>query len=135
MKKIFKRLVFKVVDTEDEYTEALEKFNPDLIIADYKLPTFDGLSALKIKQKISPFTPFVVLTGSQNEDIAVDCLKAGADDYVIKEHIKRLCPAVLNAIEKNKIELENRQLKESEAHYRYLFDSLPIQKIPIFMFN
>ena len=109
IEKIFKNYTIKVVETEKGFTKALTIFKPDLIISDYLLPSFDGLSALKIKRKISPLIPFVVLTGSMNEDTAVDCMKAGADDYVIKEHIKRLGPAVLNAIENKRIELEQKQ--------------------------
>ena len=103
----------KVVDTEDGFVKALKVFKPDLIISDYMLPTFDGLSALKIRQDISPYTPFVMLTGSVNEEIAVECMKAGADDYVIKEHIKRLGPAVLRSLEMKKNELE-RSIAQNE---------------------
>jgi len=112
LKIILKNYITKVVETGEDFIKALKTFKPDLIIADYLLPSFDGLSALKIKQKISPFIPFVVLTGSMNEDTAVDCMKAGADDYVIKEHIKRLGPAVLNAMENKRIELVQKQADE-----------------------
>ncbi len=119
----------KVVDTEDGFVKALKVFKPDLIISDYRLPTFDGLSALKIRQDISPYTPFVMLTGSVNEEIAVECMKAGADDYVIKEHIKRLGPAVLNSLEKKKNEQERRWAKKelisSEERLKILFESAP----------
>jgi len=113
VKTILNNFTVHVVDTEDEFIHALKIFKPDLIISDYQLPNFDGLSALKITQDIKPFTPFVVLTGSQNEDTAVECLKAGADDYVIKEHSKRLGPAVLNALEKKKNELERKQAEDA----------------------
>ncbi len=129
LERFLKDFEVKVVDTEKGFVQALKTFNPDLIIADYMLPTFDGLSALKIRQDKCPFTPFVILTGSMNEDIAVECMKAGADDYVIKEHIKRLGPAALNALENKKIELKRKQvlqaLQESEKRYRELADSLP----------
>ncbi len=112
LKTVLKNYTVKVVDTEKDYVQALKQFKPDLIISDYRLPDFDGLSALKIRQDKCPFTPFVLLTGSINEDTAVDVMKAGADDYVIKEHIIHLGPAVLNAIYKKKIELENKQAEE-----------------------
>lgn len=112
LKKTLKNYTIKVVETEEGFMKALKTFKPDLIIADYLLPSFDGLSALKIKKNKSPFIPFVVLTGSMNEDTAVDCMKAGADDYVIKEHIMRLGPAVLNAMEDKRIELEQKQVEE-----------------------
>ncbi|MCK4813508.1 MAG: response regulator, partial [Candidatus Marinimicrobia bacterium] len=82
---VLKDYTVQVVDTEEGFVQSLRTFKPDLIISDYQLPTFDGLSALKITQEKFLSTPFVILTGSMNEDTAVECIKAGADDYVIKE--------------------------------------------------
>ena len=109
---VLKDYTVQVVDTEEGFVQSLRTFKPDLIISDYQLPTFDGLSALKITQEKFLSTPFVILTGSMNEDTAVECIKAGADDYVIKEHIKRLGPAVLNALEKKRIEKERKWAEE-----------------------
>ena len=106
---VLKNTTVKIVDMEKGFVQALKTFNPDLVIADYMLLTFDGLSALKIRQDKCLFTPFIILTGSMNEDTAVECMKAGADDYVIKEHIKRLGPAAINALENKKIELKRKQ--------------------------
>ncbi len=102
-----------VVDNERDYFDALTSFAPDLIISDYMLPAFDGLTALQIARERLNFVPFVILTGSMNEDTAVECMKAGADDYVIKEHMKRLGPAVLSALNKKKAERERHQAIES----------------------
>ena len=125
--KVLRDPIFKIVDNEQDYVNALKLFLPELIISDYKLPSFDGMSALKIIKEKFSFIPFIVLTGSMNEDTAVDCMKAGADDYVIKEHIKRLGAAALNSIKKKEIEKERdsvvRALKESEDKYRNLFSS------------
>lgn len=99
---------FRIVDNEVDYVSALNTFKPDLIISDYQLPTFNGLAALKIKKNKVPFVPFIILTGSMNEDTAVECMKAGADDYIIKEHIKRIGMAATSAIANKKIELEQR---------------------------
>jgi DNA-binding NtrC family response regulator len=112
LKTVLKNYAVKVVDTEEGYVQALKLFKPDLIISDYLLPEFNGLSALKIRNDNCPFTPFILLTGSINEETAVEVMKAGANDYVIKEHIIRLGPAVLNAIDKKKIEFENEQAQE-----------------------
>lgn len=134
LQTVLKNITVKVVDTEKGFVQALKTFNPDLIIADYMLPTFDGLSALKIRQDKYPFTPFVILTGSMNEDIAVECMKAGADDYVIKEHIKRLGPAAINALEKKKIELKRKQvkvaLKERMKELQFLYSTTAIAGRP-----
>lgn len=113
LKTVLDNFSTQVVETEESYLEALNEFMPDLIISDYEMPEFDGLSALKIQQEKYPFIPFIILTGSMNEDTAVECIKSGADDYVIKEHIKRLGQAVLNAIEKKKVEKEQK-LTEKE---------------------
>ena len=112
LRTVLKNYVVQVVDTEEGFDQALKIFKPDLIISDYQMPAFDGLSALKIRQEKSPFTPFIILTGSMNEDTAVECMKEGADDYVIKEHIKRLGSAVLKAFEKKNNELERKQAQE-----------------------
>ena len=106
LKTVLENFSVQEVDTEEGFLQAMDTFKPDLIISDYSMPSFDGLSALKHKQEKAPFIPFIILTGSMNEDTAVECMKAGADDYVIKEHIKRLGPAVISALEKKKIERE-----------------------------
>lgn len=116
-----------VVDTETEFRKALSDFNPDIIISDYSMPNFDGMKALKITRAKDPIIPFILLTGSMNEETAVECMKAGANDYVLKEKIKRLPFAVLEALEKHKarIEKENmeNQLRESEVKYRTLIQN------------
>jgi len=104
---------FLRVETREEFIDALEHFEPALIISDFKLPHFDGLAALKIALERSPDVPFLILTGSMNEDTAVECIKTGAWDYVIKEHIKRLGPAVLAALEQKHVR-DSRKRAETE---------------------
>lgn len=94
------RFDFQVVDSPDTFREALIEFDPDLIISDYAMPVFDGMSALNITRSQPRYIPFIMFTGSMNEETAVACLKAGADDYVLKEKIKRLPFAVLEVMEK-----------------------------------
>lgn len=69
------------------------------------LPAFNG----KITRKKEECIPFIILTGSMNEETAVECMKAGADDYVIKEHIKRLGPSVLGALDKKNVRQERKR--------------------------
>lgn len=120
---------FQRVETREDYLAALEMFQPDLIISDYRMPSFDGLTALKLALERVPFTPVIILTGAINEDTAVECMKAGAADYVIKEHIKRLGQAVIHALEQKQIRQERRgaeeALRESEERYRTLVHTLP----------
>ncbi len=130
MREIRKSLtdcVFQCVTTEQEYLEALENFEPDLILADYHLPHFTGLQAMKLALERQPLMPVIIITGSQSEDVAVDCMRAGAANYIIKENIKRLGTAVVHALEEKKVRIERRQaeerLRESEAKYRTLIES------------
>ncbi|MDZ7721449.1 MAG: PAS domain S-box protein [candidate division KSB1 bacterium] len=105
IKKYFKTFS-KVVETESDFLNALHTFQPQIIVSDYRMPEFDGMRALELTLKHTPFTPFIMLTGSMNEDTAVECMKAGAADYVIKEHIKRLGPAVSSALDQKRSEKE-----------------------------
>ncbi|MCF8104440.1 MAG: PAS domain S-box protein [Desulfohalobiaceae bacterium] len=108
---------FRRVDTQEEYLQALQEFRPELIVSDYLMPSFDGLSALKLALEHVPEVPFIVLTGSMNEETAVECMKAGAWDYVIKEHVKRLAPAVRSALEQKEV---NRKRREAEKKIEHL---------------
>lgn len=115
------------VDTETAYRSALADFDPDIVISDYSMPAFDGMSALLIAKEKDPFLPFIVLTGSMNEDTAVNCMKAGASDYVIKEHMSRLSFAVKEALDRRKVlEKAFRQeemIRQSEERYRSIFEN------------
>ena len=103
IQKVLGPCLFRRVETRAEYIAALEELRPALIVSDFKLPTFDGLTALQLAMEHCPDVPFIIVTGSMNEDTAVDCMKAGAWDYVIKEHIKRLGPAVQSALERQRV--------------------------------
>ncbi len=117
---------FRVVETRDAFLKALQDFQPDLIVSDFKMPSFDGLSALRLAREFNPEIPFIIATGSMNEDTAVECMKAGADDYVIKEHIKRLSSAAINALKQAQARREKNRmqdaLNESEKQYRSFFE-------------
>ncbi len=110
---------FQCVETREDFLAALESFQPDLILSDYKLPRFDGMEALQLALEHAPDTPFIIITGSMNEETAVECMKAGAWDYVIKEHIRRLGPAVMCSMEQKqrrlKIKQADLELKEKFA--------------------
>ena len=129
IKKILPHSKFKITDNKQDYQDLLVSFLPDIIISDYNLPTFDGLSALKIAKELCPLTPFIVVTGSINEDTAVECMKAGATDYVLKDSLKRLGSSVLNALDQSKIRRERIEafetIKLNEAKYRLMFHNNP----------
>ena len=116
-----------VTDTEQGFRKALDKFRPDIVISDYTMPGFSGLAALKITLEHSPEIPFIILTGSINEETAVECLKAGAVDYILKESLKRLGQAVSNSLEQRKIKEKTleaeKRLRESEERFRRLAEN------------
>ncbi len=130
IKKLDLDTELKVVQDEESFREALLKFKPDLILSDYMLPRFTGLEALKIAQSFDEHLPFIIVTGSMNEQTAVECMKAGAWDYIIKEKLERLIPAVKSALEKKEIIKEKqdaiRSLEESEERFRRLVELAPI---------
>ena len=109
--------------------KALKKFKPDLIISDYMMPAYNGLKALREVKDFDESIPFILYTGSINEETAVECLKAGAEDYVIKEHLTRLPFAVKEALEQISIRKEKRAsdllLKENEEKLQSIFSATP----------
>jgi two-component sensor histidine kinase len=86
------------VVSADEFTRAVRDESWDLILADYLLPTFNGLNALEIAQEIARATPFVFVSGALGEEVAVEALKRGATDYVLKDKLDRLPATVLRAL-------------------------------------
>jgi signal transduction histidine kinase len=93
------------VDTRESFTNALEE-KPDLILAAYSLPAFDGLTALKIINKAAPEIPLILISDTIGDDAAVECLKAGAADYVLKHKLSRLGKVVRRALEEAEIHKE-----------------------------
>jgi PAS domain S-box-containing protein len=108
-----------LVETAAAFEDALRKFKPDVVISDYSMPQFDGLQALGLTRAFDEHIPFIILTGSRNEEIAVSCMREGADDYVIKENMKRLPFAVIEtfklkqALREKDIYLKELQEKEN----------------------
>lgn len=99
------------VDTKDSFRKALGE-KPDVILADYSLPNFDGMSALKIKEETAPEIPLIIISGKIGDAAAVECLKAGATDYVLNDKISRLGQVVNRALEKAKTYRKRMQVEE-----------------------
>ncbi|MCX7173247.1 MAG: ATP-binding protein [Proteobacteria bacterium] len=100
------------VDSRDAFVAALDEFRPDLVLADYRLPAFDGLEALTIAVERAPEVPFIFVSGAMGEELAIDTLRQGAADYVLKGHLNKLVPAVNRAL----LDVEERRRrKQAEA--------------------
>jgi hypothetical protein len=118
----------RLVHTRADYTAALERGDVDLILSDYSLPQFDGLAALQIARRIAPDTPFILVSGTLGEDAAVDSLRSGATDYLLKTRLHRLAPAVLRAVEEHEgrrgRRVVERALERERKFLRALLESL-----------
>ena len=114
------------VDTRTAFVGELRKGGYGLILADYTLPTFDGLTALAIARETCPDVPFVVLSGTLGEELAIDTVKNGATDYVLKQRLARLAPAVRRALREAAEHAQRRRaeeaLRESEERFRATFE-------------
>ena len=86
------------VDNRADFVSSLKERRFDLILADYSLPSFDGMSALNIACETGMDVPYIFVSGKMGEDIAVESLKSGATDYVLKDKLSRLAPAVRRAL-------------------------------------
>jgi PAS domain S-box-containing protein len=115
------------VETESGFLAALQQGGIDLILADYALPSFDGLSALTITLRQRPDLPFIFVSGTMGEEVAVEALKIGATDYVLKTRLSRLVPSVRRALreanERAELRRAERELKDRGAKIRRLVEA------------
>ncbi|MDZ7642223.1 MAG: ATP-binding protein [Desulfurivibrio sp.] len=109
----------------EEFIAALDNWRPELILADYTLPDFDGMEALGLARARCPDIPLLIVTGSIDEETAVACMRGGAWNYILKDRLSRLGPAIVDALKRRELEAANRRnleaLREREARYRSLF--------------
>jgi len=115
------------VDTPESLRAALSRQAWDVVISDFAMPRLSGLDALKIAQETDPDVPFVILSGSIGEDIAVQAMKAGAHDYIMKDNTQRLVPV----IERELKEARNRHERRlAEERIRFLAYYDPVTELP-----
>ncbi len=130
LKKLNFQTETKILDNESDFRRELVNFRPDIILSDYLLPGFTGLDALKVVKSFDENLPFIIVTGSINEQTAVECMKAGAWDYILKENLERIGPAIQSALERKRIIKEKKEaiesLRESEERFRRLVEAAPI---------
>ncbi len=109
-------LVFKaqVVNKGEEFERSLSDFGPDVVLSDHSLPDFNSIEALRIfkefRESTDSIAPFILVTGAVSEEFAVQCIKSGADDYILKDRLKRLPTSITIAIEKARIDRERRKV-------------------------
>jgi CheY-like chemotaxis protein len=111
------------VEKKDEFIYNLGEFKPDIVLSDFNLPVFHGMEALEIMRSEFPEIPFIIVTGNLSDEIAVDLIKKGAWEYVLKENIIRLIPSInyCRELEKTRKEKANvlQSLQESEHNSLY----------------
>lgn len=117
------------VSAEAEFRRALETRTFDLVLSDYCVPGFSGTAALEIARMLKPHLPFIFVSGVPGEEVAVEMLKRGATDYVLKHRLDRLVPAISRAqwevSEVKRREKAERDLRHSESRYRLLAEAIP----------
>ncbi|HOQ12316.1 MAG TPA: PAS domain S-box protein [Spirochaetota bacterium] len=124
------KIEYHLVSVKDKYIDILDKFLPDVIIIDLKVPGFEGVEPILIARQYHKSVPIIVLTGAVGEEMAVNALKAGAADFILKDNIERIIPVLERAFYERKIILEkdilNSELKEFEEKYKNLLENLPV---------
>jgi PAS domain S-box-containing protein len=124
------------VETEFEFRAALQRGGFDLVLADYALASFDGLSALSIARQQSPDVPFIFVSGTFGEEVAIEALKTGATDYVLKSGLSRLAPSVQRALREATERAELRRSEEARRRSEfYLAEGQRLTRIGSWAFN
>ena len=117
------------VETREDFMKRLDLPDFDIVLCDFSLPSFDGLTALDLFSKRKLDIPFVFVSGTLGEDVAIECLKAGATDYVVKPHLSRLGPVVARALRERNEQSKHKQaelaLRESEERQQAILDNSP----------
>ena len=126
----------QLISTREELLEFFPRFAFDIVLADYRLPNWTGMDAFAVLRQAGRDTPFVLVTGFLGEEVAVECIKQGVTDYVLKEHLARLPLVVARALEERALRdargLMVHALRESEANALFLFAHNPL---PMWVFD
>ncbi len=129
LKRAGLRVAHRIVDTEESFSRALREFSPDIILSDFSMPSFDGMSALAIARELAPDTPFIFVSGTIGEEYAIRALKNGATDYVLKTNLVRLPAAVERALAEAKDRRARRKIETElelvRARLTGIIDTLP----------
>lgn len=128
LQKAALNFVTQRTDTRDEFIKHIDEFAPDIIISDFNMPQLNAIEALELLAQHNHKIPFILVTGSQTEEVAVDCIRKGANDYILKHSLTRLPSAIKNALKNQEVEREKQlaeeQLKQSEERYRFVVENI-----------
>ncbi|MEW6470274.1 MAG: response regulator transcription factor [Bacteroidota bacterium] len=101
---------YRQTDSKKDFFHELEKFRPDLVLADYSLPMFNGMHAFRLFREKNYAIPFILVTGSLTEELALECLREGVDDFILKKSFKRLPAVISRSLEIKQAEIEQQKV-------------------------
>lgn len=127
LKKAGVKFKVKVVQSEQEFVDALNNYVPDIILSDHSLPGFDSVEAFRIMNEFKPGIPFILLTGSVSEQFAVDSLLAGVDDYILKSNIIRLPSSIERILSKKRISTEKEIIQHLHTQLKSAFEQIELK--------
>src|SRR5688572_4121004 len=119
----------KRAETRTAFLREISYFKPDIVLSDFSMAGFTALDALDLLKQFAPNVPLIVVSGSIDNQKAVDIVQSGATNYVTKGHLFRIVPAVIDALTKKRLREERERaadkLQQSEQQYRLLFEANP----------
>lgn len=124
LKKSGMKFLMHVADTKQEFIESLYIIEPDVVLSDHSLPSFNSLDAIKLARASNPDLPFILVTGAVSEDFAVQCMKQGADDYVLKSSLTRLPAAIENCLARREISREKKVIESLHAKLQSAYNEI-----------
>jgi len=121
------KIFYRIVDTPEDMKKELDENYWDIIISDYSIPGFGGLAALELLKKKGIDIPFIIVSGAIGEELAVEAMRAGVQDYIMKDKLARLIPAIERELREAKIRRDHREakaaLQRSERRYGALAEA------------
>src|SRR5688572_14921083 len=124
LKRAGMRLAHQRVETEAAFRNAIDAFQPHLIISDFSMPNFDGMWALSLARELAPEVPFIFVSGTIGEEYAIRALKNGATDYVLKNNLVRLPASVERALQDNAERTARRRAEQELEETRSRLDGI-----------